>query len=356
MLLKIILVTSKTNIRYFSGFTGTSGYLVLFDKRGCPATTRPGGFLFVDGRYAAEAKAVIPKNYKIIDTTKGFEETWQKFLKKYRIKSIGVEDNNITLRQWKYFKGISKRAKLVDIDNELDKCRMIKKTHELKYIKHAQKITERVFEALKKWLKTGLSEKQIAWKIEEFTHEFGADGMAFSPIVAINEHSARPHHKNSNRKLHKGDMLLIDMGAKFRGYCSDMTRVLFTKSPTKEQEKIYDLVKKAQETAIAKLKAGLTGKRADALARGVIEKAEYGKYFLHASGHGVGLDIHELPNLSQKYTEKIPAGCIVTVEPGIYLSGKFGVRIEDMVLVGKNGVQDLTKSLKSIQNAIIRLK
>lgn len=343
---KTILITNKTNILYLSGFSG-SGYLVMRGEK---------GFLFTDSRYKILAEKIIPKGFKIIDTTDGFENSWKAFLKKYRVKQLGIEGNYVTLRFFKQLKKLSGETKLVDIKDELDKKRMTKRFDELKNIKQAQKITEKVFKTIKKSLKTGMTEKSLAWNIKVWAHNFGADRMAFHPIVAINQASACPHHQNSDRKLKRGDMILIDMGVRYRGYCSDMTRMIFTSQPTDEQKKIYELVLKAQETTIKKLRAGLSGRKVDSFARQIIKRAGYEKYFGHALGHGVGLDIHELPNLSRKYVEKIPAGSVTTVEPGIYLPGKFGVRIEDMVLVEKNNVTNLTKTPKAIQDCIVRLK
>lgn len=359
MLPETILVTNKTNILYLSGFSG-SGYLVLHGEK---------GFLFTDGRYRILAEnevnggdregalgQTLPRRFKIIDTTNGFDDAWRNFLKKTHIRKIGIEGNFVTLRFFKQLEKLSGKTKLVDIKNELDKRRMVKKPFELNNINKAQKITEKVLETLKKELKKGMTEKEIAWRIEVLAHEFGAEGMAFHPIVATTKNSACPHHKNGGKKLNKGDILLIDMGVKYRGYCSDMTRMIFTGQPTEEQREIYELVLEAQENAIKNLRAGITGKAVDKFARSVIKKAGYEKQFSHSLGHGVGLDIHELPNLSQKYKEKIPGGSVVTIEPGVYLPGKFGVRIEDMVLVGKNGVKNLTKTPKSIQSCIVRLK
>lgn len=347
MTAKTILVTSKTNIRYFSGFTGSKGCLVFKGKK---------KFIFVDARYRLVAKTQCPKSFKIIDTTDGFEEAWRDFLKKHNVRRLGFEGNNVSFLFWKKLKKISKGVRLVDIGDKLDMRRAVKKPAELRLIRHAQKITDGVFAALKKWLKAGVSEKEIEWKIECLARERGASGLSFQPIVAINEHSAAPHHQNTRKKLKPGDLLLIDMGARCMGWCSDMTRVIFTSKPTAEQTLVYKTVLKAQRSAISKIKEGITGAKADAAARAVIEKAGFGKNFGHASGHGVGLDIHELPNLAKKYRKRIPAGAVITVEPGIYLPDKFGVRIEDMISVRKNSVLNLTKSPKSIQANTIKLK
>lgn len=313
------------------------------------------GFLFTDARYHLVAKASLKPGFKVIDITDSFENAWKIFIKGYKIKDLGIEGNYVSVRRFKSLKKISKNVKITDVGDELDEKRISKKTHEIEIIKRAQNITDKVFATIKKWLRTGQTENNIAWKIETLAHDFGAECVSFPPIIGINENSAAPHHHNTNKKLKHGDIILIDMGATYNGYCSDMTRVLFTKNPTGKQEKIYELVKSAQSAAIAKLRAGVMGKNIDAVARDVITKAGFGAYFGHSLGHGVGMDIHELPNLSKKYSGKIPAKSVVTVEPGIYLPGEFGVRLEDMVIIGDNGITNLTKTPKELKSAIIKI-
>lgn len=310
--------------------------------------------MFTDGRYLLASKASLKSGFKAIDITESFKNAWKDFLRKYKVKKLGIEGDYMSVRRLKSLKKISGNVKITDIDDELNKKRAVKETHELEAIKRAQNITDKVFAALKKLLRQGQSEADIAWKIETLAHDFGADRLSFPPIVAINKNSASPHHRNTNKKLKRGDMILIDMGAMRGGYCSDMTRVLFTKNPSNKQEKIYELVKSAQEAAIDKLKAGVIGKDIDAAARDTMKKAGFGAYFSHSLGHGVGMDIHELPNLSQKYTGKIPAKSVVTIEPGIYLPDEFGIRLEDMVIVETGGITNLTKTPKELKFAIIR--
>ena len=370
MLPETILVTNKANIRYFSNFAGTAGHVVLHKGH---------GFLFTDARYHLVAKAVLPRSYTLIDTTAGFMEAWKTFIKSHKIRNVGFEGNDVTVHFLETLKknsgGGTPRpgggVKLSDVGDELSKKRMIKTSDELKKIKKAQDITDTIFAILKRWLAPGVSEKEVAWKIECLAHELGAEGVSFPAIVGINEHSAAPHHHPGEQKLKRGDMILIDMGVIYQGYCSDMTRVLFTKQPTKLQEEVYELVHRAQETAIKKLHAGVKGKEIDGVARGVIRvvkhtplrggvghtalaRGGYAKYFTHSLGHGVGLEVHELPNLSQRYTDTIPAKSVVTVEPGIYLEGKFGVRLEDMVVVTAGGARNLTKSPKNLRECILR--
>lgn len=347
MLPQTIFVTNKTNIRYLCGFSGSKGYLLLVNKK---------GFLFTDGRYSLEAAQSLSSKFEVVDASKGFEKTLRIFLKQRKLHSLGVEGEYISLKLWKTLKRAAKNVKLTDVGRLLDKKRIIKTSQERFNIEKSQEITEKIFARLKLLLKKGQSEKDIAWEITDIAHEFGAEKTSFEPIVAINEASAAPHHQNSDRCLKKGDMLLIDMGVIYKGYCSDMTRVLFTENPTPEQQKIYEIVLHAQEIAIKSMKAGMTGAQIDSLARRAIAASGFAKEFSHALGHGVGLDIHELPHLSQKYKEKIPAGAIITVEPGIYLPGKFGIRLEDMVAMGKKKAFNLTRAPKSIQHAVVRLK
>ncbi len=343
------LITGKSNIRYLSNFTGSSGFILL---------TKNSKYLFTDFRYIERAKNTIKKGIRIIDTTKMWrnpeelKKNWQNILKKHRITNLGVEENNLTVTLYKKFKKISPKIKFIDCSGKIEKLREIKSDNEIKLTLKSQRINEKILDSIKKIIqeslkkKTAITENEIAWKIRELAHKFGAEDLSFEPIVAFGENSASPHHSPTDRKLKKGDLVLIDMGVKYRGYCSDMTRVIFTKPPTKKQQKIYNIVLQAQKNAIKNIKAGTTGACADNYAREIIEKAGFGEYFGHGSGHGTGLDIHELPSLSHNYKDKIRKNSIITIEPGIYLPGEFGIRIEDMLLVKKNDNRNLTKAKK----------
>ncbi len=312
-------------------------------------------FLFIDARYHLVAQNQCQKSITIVDTTKGFEKAWKLFLREHKIKKLGFEGAHLSYKMWHRLQKISHGTRLVDIGDKLNGKRMIKSEIELRSLYMSQKINEEVFAKIKRWLRPGLTEKQIGWKIEKLAHLLGADGVSFKPIVAINENSASPHHENTDRRLKRGDMILVDMGVIYDGYCSDMTRIIFTANPTAEQKKIYELVLRAQETVTKKLRAGIKGSVADNIARSLFKRYGLDKQFSHALGHGVGLDIHELPNLSQAYSGTLKAGCVVTVEPGIYLPGKFGIRIEDMVLIKKKGIFNLTKAGKKLKSCIIRI-
>jgi len=350
---RVIFVTNKTSIKYLSEFEGTNGFLATVrDKKGKIAK----GALFTDSRYHLIAKACLPKHIQLVDITGGLKIPLQKFIKENKVQTLGVDARDVSKHMWDALKKIGgTKVKTVDIENALDKDRIVKRKDELSYIIRAQEITDKILSELRKSLRQGMSEKEISWKIQTMAHDFGADELSFPSIVGINEHSASPHHHPTDKKLKKGDLILIDMGVSFKGYCSDMTRVLFSRAPTPEQINIYELVLLAQETAIKGLRAGITGAAGDKLARDIIKKAGHGDNFGHSLGHGVGMDVHELPNLSSLNKEKLPVGAVVTVEPGVYLEGKFGVRLEDMVIVGEKKVINITKSPKALKDCSIRI-
>jgi len=342
------LVTSKSNIAYLSGFTGSSGFMLL---------TKSQKYLFTDFRYIERAKNSIKRGIKIIDTTKmwrnpeDLKKNWQTILKKHRINNLGIEENHLTIATYKKFKKISPKVKFSDISGKTEAEREIKSKLEIENTTKSQRINEKVFREIKKFIqqycgKKIITEMNLAWAIKQLGHQFGAEDISFEPIVAFGKNSALPHHQPGKTKLKKGDLVLIDMGMKYKGYCSDMTRIVFTTSPTPLQKEIYQLVLKAQKAAIKGIKAGITGKKADALARDIINSAGYEEQYGHAGGHGVGLDIHEMPSLANKYIKTLKENSIITIEPGIYLPGKFGIRIEDMLLVTKKGNKNLTKITK----------
>jgi Xaa-Pro aminopeptidase len=350
-----LLITDKSNIAYLSNFTGSNGFMLITGNK---------KYLFTDFRYIERAKNTIKKNITIIDSTKMWKDeevlakNWHRILQKHKVKKIEIEENNLTLAKFKKFQKISKikgqKITFIPSKNTIENLREIKSPQEIALIMKSQKINEKTFLMVKKFVQKSIDQKakitelDIVWKIKEFAHLLGADEVSFEPIVAFGKHSSMPHHLSDKTVLKKGDLILIDMGMKYKGYCSDMTRMIFTKPPTKEEKEIYNLVLKAQEFAIKNIKAGISGKKADDLSRDIIKKAGFGDFYGHAGGHGIGLDIHESPSLAETYKEKLKENSIITVEPGIYLPGKFGVRIEDMVIITKTGAKNITKIKKSI--------
>jgi Xaa-Pro aminopeptidase len=334
------LITNKTNIKYLSNFTGSSGFMLI-----CKRTQ----YLFTDFRYIERAKHSIDSGIKIIDSNEKLKE----ILEKHKVKILGIEEADLTVKKFKKIKEICGKIKFKDISGEIENLREIKDEKEIKHTIKSQRINEKTLLEIKKFIQESLrknqkiTELETAWKIKELGYKFGAEDISFEPIVAFGKNTSIPHHLAGQTKLKKGDIIMIDMGMKYKGYCSDMTRMLFTKKPTKKQKEIYELVLKAQETAIKGIKAGITGAKADKLARDIIEKAGYGEKYGHAGGHGTGLDIHESPSLSIKYKNKLKANSIITIEPGIYIEGEFGIRIEDMLIVRKNDNKNITKITKS---------
>lgn len=336
-------ITDEFNIRYLSNFTGTNGQLFL---------TSNNSYLLTDFRYLRVAKKVLPKNFQLINIDKPLSQKLNELIAKHKIQTLFFEEKNLSHLRWQSMKKLLKVNTFQPGNDLIENLRIIKTDQELKLIIKAQRIAEKVFLEVRKNLKIGKTEQEIAWEIEKLGHDYGADTISFPSIIGFGSNSGSPHHQNSNRKLKKGEMVLIDMGMKYKGYCSDMTRMIFTAKPTPIQQKIYNLVLEAQETTIKKLKAGIMGSTADQWSRDIITKAGYGETFGHSLGHGIGLEVHESPNLSSGYNKAIPANTIVTIEPGIYLKNSFGVRIEDMVLVKGNKVINLTRIPKSINSCI----
>ncbi len=339
--IEAFLITSPANILYYTNFSGSNGQLLITPKK---------AFFFTDFRYKGLAKKNLPKDIQLKICVLGLVKTVEQLTNANSIKTLGFEQNDLTFGTYQAFQKNIPKLKLVPYSDLCAEPRMIKDDIELILLKKAQNIAEKVFLEVKKNLAVGKSEQELAWEIEKTGHDFGADTISFAPIVGFGPNSAIPHHQNSSKKLKKGDLILIDMGMKYQGYCSDMTRMIFTKKPTKLQHKIYSLVLEAQEKSISKLKAGVKGDEIDGVAREIIKKAGFGETFGHSLGHGIGLEVHEAPNLSQGYGKIIPENTIVTVEPGVYLENNFGVRIEDMLLVKRNKAINLTQIPKKIED------
>lgn len=222
-------------------------------------------------------------------------------------------------------------------------------TKKLKSIVAAQRITDRVFrELVSEVIRPGITELQIVDEIKRRAEAHGASGLSFDPIIATGKNGVAPHAKPGRRKLTRGQMLVVDFGVTYGGYCSDMTRTVAIGRPPAEAKKIYEIVLRAQRAAIRQAKAGMHGRELDAVARDIIVRAGYGNYFVHTLGHGIGRKVHQLPRVSPKRAQRLKPGDVITIEPGIYLPGKFGIRIEDMVVLKRGGNENLTRSPKRL--------
>lgn len=337
-----VIITSKNNRLYFSNLNSSVGIVVI---------TKDESYLLVDFRYYEMALKVC-KDLKVI-LVEDFFASLKEILIKHKIKNILFENEFVSLEKYKKIKSFLNDININLIEENLlnpviNDLRSIKTEIEIKKIKTAQEISEYAFGEVLKEIKLGMTEKEIASKLDYLMKKSGAIGQAFETIVLSGKNSSLPHGVPSNKKIEPGDFVLIDMGANFEGYCSDMTRTFAVKSASREQKKVYDIVLRAQEKAMNLLKSGIKAKSIDKTARDIIEKTEYKGKFGHSLGHGVGLDIHESPTLSIKSDQILKESMVVTVEPGIYIENKFGVRIEDMVLVKKDGYQNFTKVPKEL--------
>lgn len=337
------LITNKSNILYLSGFSGSHGFMLI---------TKNKKILFTDSRCIEEAKNKIPKSIEVRNVTKlwknpkELKEEWLETLKKLRIKTLGFEGGSLTVNQFKKYKKMSPKIKFSDITGEIERLREKKTKNEISLIKKSQKITEKTFSLIKKFIQKNKSKKlreiDVVWEIKRLGFTLGAEDVSFEPIVAFGKNSSVPHHKSDNTILKKDDLVLIDMGMKYKNYCSDMTRVIFLAKPTPLQKKVFSIVSAAQKNAINKVRIDMLEQKIDSAARETIESHGYSENFGHGTGHGVGLDIHESPNLSPLGKQKIKKGMVMTIEPGIYLPGKFGIRLENMILVTEKGAVSIT--------------
>ncbi|PIQ78399.1 Xaa-Pro dipeptidase [Candidatus Peregrinibacteria bacterium CG11_big_fil_rev_8_21_14_0_20_41_10] len=343
--LSALYLTKPENIRYFTGFIGTFGIALVSSNH---------TYLITDGRYTEQAKKLCNKKTQIIIIKDSLNEEIKKLAQKHKWQKVGFEGNHLTYYQALKIRRDYKPLNLTPLGGEIDQLRIIKTEQEISTMKESQHINEKTLTETLKFLKVGITEAEIAWKIREIAYQLGATELAFDPIIAFGKNSSSPHYTPDHKcKLKKGDVVLIDMGVKYEGYCSDMTRTFFTKPPSTQEAEVYNTVLAAQVNAINKLKPGMRGKQGDLLSRQIIEQAGYGDHFAHANGHGVGLEIHESPSLSSKSKHqdrnmRLAKNMIITVEPGIYLPGKFGVRIEDMIVIKDEQNINLTKFPKQI--------
>jgi Xaa-Pro aminopeptidase len=341
-----VLISCPENRRYMSGFTArdthineSSGFLLISQGAAC---------LLTDFRYRDWAAAEAPL-FDVQIYTKGLGKLLAELLKDLGISRLGFETHYLTHYAHEKITREAEAAGLkiswTALADQVENLRAVKDQTELELIRRSLAITETVIGAVGAQLRAGLAEQEVAWMIEQALREAGAEGPSFPPMVAGGPNSARPHHHPGERRLQPGEPIIIDMGAVYQGYCSDMTRTFCLGEPDTKFKEIYAIVHRAQETAEAGLKAGMLSDAADGLARGVIEAAGYKEAFGHSLGHGVGLAVHELPSLSPvpERAVVLRAGMVTTVEPGIYLSDWGGVRLEDMVHIQADGAEVLNQ-------------
>ncbi len=328
-----MLVTETKNIRYLCGFSGSTGVLLL---------TKKGAFFFTDFRYQEQSAREIADLAEIVIVKQGLLKSALEKAGKARIKKLAVE-KSISLQHFIMLQEEFKNE-LIPVAGIVEELRKAKQDEEVKKLKKAFAIADDSFAKLMKVIKPGMTEVEVAAHLEFFMKSAGSDEPSFSTIIASGPNSACPHAQPSTRKLKKGEMVKIDFGAVFQGYHSDMTRTIFLGKASEKFKKIYSIVHKAQEKAIRTLAAGVVCKDVDAAARAVIDAAGYKENFGHGLGHSLGLEVHEAPSLSPKCEDIIEPGMAFTIEPGIYLPGWGGIRIEDVFIVNKQGLLRLTKT------------
>jgi Xaa-Pro aminopeptidase len=329
------IVAHLPNVRYLCGYTGSNG-LMLVTRHDC--------WFYTDFRYAEQIKTEVKgcrRRVLVRDLVSHPPPEWGRSYRR-----LGVEESHITLARFKQLRKRFPKSRLVTTKDIVLELRRTKETVEVEMIAEAQSITDRVFRDVLKMVKPGVRERDLALEIESQFREQGE--VAFDSIVASGENAAKPHAGFSDRKLRNGDALTFDIGCRLSGYCSDMTRTVFVGRAPAELRKVYEIVFEAQRRALDTIKPGISAKAADAAARDYITEKGYGKQFGHSLGHGVGIEVHELPMLAATSKETLAPGDVVTVEPGIYLPGVGGVRIEDMVHVTKTGYANLTRSPKQL--------
>ncbi len=331
-----IYLTSRTSHRYFTAFDNEDGALLI---------TKNNAYAFEDFRYIEIAEKLLSNTYTVVQPA-GKRSVWLgEILKKEEVRVLGFEDQQMSVSAYERLKSdIS--TKLVPIGNTINKMREVKTADEILKMEKAQELTDKAFEYILGILSTDLTENDIASELEYFMRKNGAEDKSFETIAISAEKTSLPHGVPENKRIKKG-FFTMDFGATVDGYHSDMTRTVCIGKADEEMKKLYNTVLKAQLSALEYLKAGVSCKDADWVAREIIYK-DYKGYFGHSLGHSVGLEVHEMPALSPNYDAILVPGNIVTVEPGIYIPGKYGTRIEDMVLILDGGIKNFTKSPKEL--------
>lgn len=335
-----IFISQPENRYYLSNFLGTAGYLLI---------TRHDAVLATDFRYTEQAGIQSPE-YRIFQITGSSLDWFVQLVTELRIKWLGFESGNITFafhgKLSEAMNKIQSKIELIPIEGVVESIRVIKEPGEIELIIKAAEISDKAMEHIRETIHVGMTEKEVAWDIEKFMREKGSQSLPFEAIVASGPNAALPHHRPSERRISPGEPVVIDIGARFGGYCSDLTRTICLGQHGTKFNRVYGTVLKAQLAAISTIHEGTTGAEADGAAKKVITDAGFGQAFGHSLGHGVGLNEHEQPRLGPNSTDTLVSGMVFTIEPGIYLTGWGGVRIEDLVLLENGRIKLLSKARK----------
>jgi Xaa-Pro aminopeptidase len=335
-----ILISHAENRRYLSGFDGSAGFLIITPKKKILAT---------DARYTVQARSQAP-DYEIVTISSDIGGWLPELASEFNIKKLGFEEGHLTFSLYRRLCDILDKGKsglkLIPVDNMVEPLRAVKEPEEVELIAQAAGIADAAMGHIRESLRPGMTEIEAAWEIEKFMREKGSQSLPFEVIVASGPNSALPHAQPSARAIREGEPIVIDIGSRVEGYASDLSRTLCLSAPDDTFKKVYDTVLGAQAGAIALIKPGMTGAEADKLSRTIIEEGGYGEAFGHGLGHGVGLEVHEYPRLGPGSVEELAEGMVFTVEPGIYIEGWGGVRIEDLVVIEAGKVKEISKAKK----------
>ena len=333
-----LLLTSRYSRHYGAEFDIAEG-IAIVTKAGCR--------YFTDSRYIESAENNI-KGFEVLDVAGvGYAKRLNDAIADFGVTALGYEETYLTVAELMQFEK-NLNAKLIPFNSKIYGFRAVKEDWELDNLRKAQAIADKAFAEVLPRIKVGMSELELQAELIYCMYKNGAHGLSFDPIVVSGPNSSMPHGVAGDRKIQEGDFITMDFGVLYNGYCSDMTRTVAVAFATEEMKKVYNTVLEAQLAGLAISKAGVVGKDIDGAARKVIEEAGYGPQFSHSYGHGVGLEIHEAPGLSFKSEQEIPENAVCSAEPGIYLAGKFGVRIEDCIIFKADGYENLATSPKEL--------
>ena len=334
-----LLLTSQVNRMYAARYDVHEGVAVVGREK-C--------WYFTDSRYIEVAQENLPGFVvEEVNRENSYSQRINAALDELKVNKLGIEEDYLTHGAYLLYAD-RLHAELVPCQKRISGFRAVKEDWEIERMLRAQEITDKAFADMLKIIKAGMTEKEVAAELIYSLYRNGSEGLAFSPIVVSGPNSSKPHGVPGDRKLQYGDFITMDFGAKVDGYCADMTRTVALGFVSDEMAKVYETVLRAQETAIAMTRAGVTGQEVDGTARKIIADAGYGPYFGHGYGHSLGIEVHESPSPNASNDQPLPAGLVCSAEPGIYLPGKFGVRIEDVVIVEEGGCRDITKSPKHL--------
>ncbi|ANU17059.1 Xaa-Pro dipeptidase [Planococcus maritimus] len=333
-----LLVTNPYNLRFITGFTGTAGLALI---------TPNDAWFITDFRYTEQAGEQV-KEFKVVQAQKGLLDEVARIVQEAAVERLAFEQDYMTFATYSQYQD-KLTATLEPVSGLIEQLRMVKAPEEIDVLKAAAKIADDAFEHICTYIKPGMTELQVSNELEFFMREQGATSSSFDIIVASGLRSALPHGVASDKKIEQGDLITLDFGALYQGYVSDITRTVAVGEPSDKLKEIYKIVLDSQVLALEKIKPGMTGIEADAIARDYIKSKGYGEAFGHSTGHGIGLEVHEGPGLSFRSETVLEPGMAVTVEPGIYLPGIGGVRIEDDILITETGNERLTHSSKELR-------